>query len=328
MPRPRRDVLARRSAALGGRRIGTHLPLAGGLARAAERARLIGATAVQVFADNPTAWRRKPEPPPGIDAFRDRLAELDIGSIAIHASYLVNLCGRDDGYWRQSVDAVMAELRMGERYGASFVNIHIGSHGGLGRSEGIRRLARALREIQDRTAAGPPLPALVLENSAGGGDAVGSRLEDLADILEAAARAGSDAESLGFCLDTAHLWGAGYGVDGPDEVDRLLRRFDAELGARYLKMLHLNDSRAPLGSRLDRHEHIGAGLIGERGMAAFLTHPRLEGVPTYLETPGMDVGYDAVNMERVRRLIAGAALPRLPARAFSLSRVRPMRKPR
>jgi deoxyribonuclease-4 len=209
---------------------------------------------------------------------------------------------------------------MGERYGASFVNVHIGSHRGLGHTEGIRRLASGLRTIQDRVGRAPHLPALVLENSAGSGDGIGSRLEDLAEILEAAARAGVDTERVGFCLDTAHLWGAGYAIDDADEVDRLLGRFDAQLGARYLSMLHLNDSRAPLGSRRDRHEHIGAGLIGARGMTAFLTHPRLGHVPTYLETPGMDAGYDAVNMDRVRRLIAGSALPRLPAAAFSLPR--------
>ncbi len=174
-------------------------------------------------------------------------------------------------------------------------------------------------------AAEPELPQLVLENSAGVGDGVGSRLEDLVDILEAATTAGLDPERLGFCLDTAHLWGAGYGLDHADGLDRLLTRFDAELGPRYLRMLHLNDSRATRGSQRDRHEHIGAGLIGQRGMTALLTHPRLADVPAYLETPGMDLGYDRVNMDRVRRLIAGRELPRLPARAFTARSARPAR---
>ncbi len=322
-PRPRRDVLARRLTALGGRRIGTHLPLAIGLPRAAERARLIGATAVQVFADNPTAWRRRLEPPTGIDTFRERLSALDIGPLAIHASYLVNLCGADEESWRRSIDSLVAELRMGERYGAQFLNVHIGSHRGLGRDAGMARLATGLRAVGDEVGESPATPMLVLENSAGTGDGVGSRLEDLVDILEAAARAGVDPDRIGFCLDTAHLWGVGYRIDDPDEVDRLLARVDAELGPGRLKMIHLNDSKAPRGSLRDRHEHIGAGQIGPRGMHAWLTHPRLADVPAFLETPGMDIGYDRVNMDRVRGLIRGEELPQLPARAFTLHRDRP-----
>lgn len=326
--RLRRDVLARRLAALGGRRIGPHLPLSGGLLKAAERAREIGATAVQVFADNPTAWRRRTEPPAGIDRFRARLAELDIGPLAIHASYLVNLCGSDEEFRRRSVETLIAEMRMAVHYGARFVNVHIGSHKGLGREEGIARLAAGLLEIDRAVGRAPDVPLLVLENSAGMGDGVGSRLEDLVGILEAATTAGLEPERLGFCLDTAHLWGAGYDLDDPEALDRLLLRFDAELGPRYLRMLHLNDSRATRGSQRDRHEHIGAGLIGQRGMTALLTHPRLADVPAYLETPGMDLGYDRVNMDRVRRLIAGRELPRLPARAFAARSARPARSRR
>lgn len=316
---------ARRLAALGGRRIGPHLPLSGGLLKAAERAREVGATAVQVFVDNPTAWRRRAEPPAGIERFRARLAELDIRPLAVHASYLINLCGSDEELWRRSVESLIAEMRMAIHYGARFVNVHIGSHKGLGREEGIARLAAGLLEVQRRLGESPELPQLVLENSAGVGDGVGSHLEDLVDILEAAATAGLDPEKLGFCLDTAHLWGAGYALDEPDALDRLLARFDAELGPRYLRMLHLNDSRAACGSQRDRHEHIGAGGIGERGMRALLAHPRLVDVPAYLETPGMDLGYDRVNMDRVRRLIVGRDLPRLPARAFAARGARPAR---
>ena len=312
----------RRLAALGDRRIGPHLPLAQGLVRAAERAREVGATAIQVFADNPTAWRRKPEPPPGIDRFRERLAELDITPVAIHASYLINLCGADEEFWRRSVEALAAEVRMGERYGATLVNVHIGSHRGLGRERGIERLAVGVREVLDQVPASPTSPHVVLENSAGMGDGIGSRIEDLIDILEAAGRAGVDTDRLGFCLDTAHLWGAGYPIDEPDGLDEVLARVDAGLGPARLRMVHLNDSRAESGSMRDRHEHVGAGRIGPRGMHAVLTHPRLAAVPVLLETPGMDTGYDKRNMDRVRRLIAGRELPRLPKAAFELRSAR------
>ncbi len=323
----RMNPAERRLAALGGRRIGPHLPLGPGLARSAERAKVVGATAVQVFADNPTAWRRKLDPPPGIDAFRARLAALDIGPMAIHASYLVNLCGADDEFWLRSIDTIAAELRMAELYGAELVNVHVGSHRGLGRAQGMARLATGLREVFDRVPLSPTMPKLALENSAGGGDGVGSRMEDLADILEAAARADVDVSRLGFCLDTAHLWGAGYAINDPDVVDALLTGLDPALGPGRLLMLHLNDSKAPLGSLRDRHEHIGAGQIGVAGMRALLTHPRLAEVPAYLETPGMDIGYDKRNMDRVRKLIAGHDLPRLPAAAFAIRSSRTRSKP-
>lgn len=328
--RPRSGVLAHRLSALGGRRIGPHLPLVPGLRKAVDRAWGIGATAIQVFADNPTAWRRRSEPPTGIERFRARLDALGIRPIAIHASYLANLCGSSDDFWRRSIETVVAELLMGARYGASFVNVHTGSHRGMGAEAGMSRLARAVREIQDRTAGMPGLPILVLENSSGGGDLLGNRIEGMAEITEASAKEGVDPDRLGFCLDTAHLWAAGYAINDPDQLDRLLVDMDAALGPRMLRMLHLNDSRAPLGSHQDRHEHIGAGGIGERGMHAILTHPRLADVPTFLETPGMDTGFDAVNMDRVRRIIAGRPLPRLRAAAFAPSpnRRRMPRRPR
>ncbi|HSH21628.1 MAG TPA: deoxyribonuclease IV, partial [Candidatus Caenarcaniphilales bacterium] len=178
------------------------------------------------------------------------------------------------------------------------------------------RLAAGLRRVLDATNE-EDSPQLVLENGAGTGDGIGSSIEDLADILDEAARAGVPVERLGFCLDTAHLWGAGYGIAEPAELDALLARLDAAVGGERLSMIHLNDARTVLGSRQDRHEHLGAGEIGSRGIRHLLLHPRLEKVPIYLETPGMDSGYDAVNMERVRMLIADEPLPELPPDAFN-----------
>jgi deoxyribonuclease-4 len=301
-------------ADLGGRRIGPHLPLGRGLLMAAERAADIGATAAQIFSDNPVAWRRRAEPPPDLEAFRDRLAELDIGPLAIHAPYLINLAGSDEIFWERSIATLADELRVGARYGARFVAVHVGSHRGHGREQGVRRLGEGLRRVLDETSGGDG-PILVLENSAGSGDGIGSSVEDLVDILEAAARAGADGDRLGLCLDTAHLWGAGVDLADPDALDSVLRRLDGEAGPQRLAMVHLNDARTLRGSRLDRHEHIGAGTIGP-GLRHVLNHPRLAGVPTYLETPGMDTGYDAVNMDRVRLLMAGEALPDLPPEAF------------
>jgi deoxyribonuclease-4 len=141
----------------------------------------------------------------------------------------------------------------------------------------------------------------------------------MAAISEAIAARGVPERRLGFCLDTAHLWGAGISLDEPAVTDELLDRFDREVGIKRLVMIHLNDSRSELGSRQDRHEHIGAGKIGAKGLSHFLGHPLLAGVPFILETPGMDEGYDAINLRRVDALLAGEPLETLPPEAFEVS---------
>jgi deoxyribonuclease-4 len=303
-------------AALQGRPIGPHLPISPGLSHAAERARLVGAGAIQVFADNPTAWRRRSEPPADLDAFRRGLEDARIGPLAIHASYLVNLASPAPALRDRSVETMAAELHTGARFGARFVNVHIGSHRGAGAAAGIERAGETLARILDAVPPDPETPRLVVEDSAGQGDAVGVSIEELGAILDAATRHGADPGRLGICLDTAHLWGAGYALDDPVAIDALLAEVDALVGSGRLAMIHLNDSSAPRGSRTDRHEHIGGGLIGARGLGHLLAHPGLRAVPTYLETPGMEAGWDAVNMDRVRRLLADRRLADLPAAAF------------
>jgi deoxyribonuclease IV len=308
------------SAPAGGRLIGPHLPLGMGLLKAAERAREIGASAVQVFTDNPTAWRRRVDLPPKLADFRARLADYGVRELAVHGPYLVNLAGADEDFWQRSIDTLVTDMRAAGAFGARYLNVHVGSHRGLGRQAGIARLAEgAARVIDAVDQADLPeaSPMLVLENSTGAGDGLGSTLEELADILETLDRRGVAAERVGICLDTAHLWAAGLRIDDPAEAERAADRAGQLLGER-LVMVHLNDARTACGSRIDRHEHIGAGEIGAPAIRALLEHPIVARLPVYLETPGMDVGYDAVNMERVRLLLAGRGLPQLPPEAFTV----------
>lgn len=315
--------------------------------KAVDRAIEIGANALQIFSDNPTAWKRRAALPAELPAFRDRLRELDIGPLAIHASYLINLAGPDDVFYEPSIELLASELVAGRSYGARFVNVHIGSHKGGGIDAGLARLgtgiARVFRRADDLRAggdrdtddaatandgrgddadgAGEPGedPLLVLESSAGGGGGVGTTVIELARILEAATAQGAPAERIAFCFDTAHLWSAGHDLRDEEVRERLLGELDERIGMDRLVMVHLNDSKADLGSRLDRHEHVGAGRIGALGMGELLRHPALAHVAFYIETPGMDEGYDAVNMERVRLLLAGRRrLPRLPPEALSV----------
>jgi deoxyribonuclease-4 len=304
----------------GAPRVGVHLGVYGGLLKAARRARRIGATALQIFSDNPTAWRRRAEPPRDAEAFVAYAAREGIRPLVIHASYLINLAGTAEPFATQSRDGLIHELQRAPAYGVRLVNTHIGSHRGLGHQAGLARIADNVTAI---LAEAPPGVRLVLENSAGGGDNLGSRVEELAAILEAVAARGSDVELLAFCFDTAHLWGAGYDISTPEGVASVLERFDALIGLHRLVLVHLNDSRSELGSRTDRHEHVGAGRIGPAGLGAFLRDERLAagGTTFMLETPGADEGYDAVNLRRAWLLYGGAQeLPELPPRAFKVTR--------
>ncbi|HSW42606.1 MAG TPA: deoxyribonuclease IV [Patescibacteria group bacterium] len=316
-----------------GRPLGAHLPLGTGMVRAVERAHAIGADALQVFIDNPTAWKRRAAAPAELPAFRERLAALGIGPIAVHASYLVNLASPAEDLFERSVALLAHELAAAPDFGARFVNVHVGSHRGAGVAAGVVRVAdgvaRALEEGGGASTApvaaadapvgseGPPL--LVLENAAGSGDGIGASIEELEAIFEALAARGVPAERVGLCLDTAHLWGAGHDVATADGVDGIVEELASRIGLERLVMIHLNDSKATRGSRLDRHEHLGAGeMDGGAGLARFLTHPALARVAYFLETPGMDHGYDAVNVARARSLAAGLPLEPLPPEAFAL----------
>ena len=301
-----------------GRRLGAHLPLGTGMVRAVERAAEIGASAIQIFGDNPTAWRRRVDPPREQPAFRARLAELDIRPVTIHAAYLVNLAGPDPDLYERSVGVLARELQMAPGFGATFVNVHTGSHRAAGVRAGTERIAEGVARSLAATDDGPDDAVLLLENSAGGGFGLGATVDELAGIARAIADCGIPDRRVGFCLDTAHAWGAGYRLSDPDATDELLAEFDARIGLERLRILHLNDSKSELGSYLDRHEHIGAGRIGEIGMAHLLRHPRLAHVTYYIETPGMDEGYDAINIARAIALAEGRPLAPLPPGAMTL----------
>jgi deoxyribonuclease IV len=310
-----------------GRRLGAHLPIADGMVKAADRAAEIGATALQVFSDNPTAWQRRAEPSPEIAAFREALGGRDIAPLVVHASYLINLAGADDILRDRSIELLVSELQSAERFGARIVNVHAGSHGGSGVDTGIARLvdgiarAFAASGASERAAAGSgrsPAPIVAVESSSGGGWGIGVNVAEWSAIARAADDVPAIRDRVAFCLDTAHLWGAGIDVSRPAAIDDLLTAFDGELGLDRLALVHLNDTRAAIGSRMDRHEHLGAGQIGPDGLGHLLRHPRLRDVPFVLETPGMEEGYDAINLARARALARGEALAPLPPEAFAL----------
>jgi deoxyribonuclease-4 len=285
--------------------------------RAARRSRQIGARALQIFSDNPIAWRRTADPPDDAPDFIAYCATAGIETIAIHASYLINLAGSAEPFASQSRHGLAYELQRAPAYGASLVNTHIGSHRGVGADTGLRRIVENVRAVLEQS---PPSVRLVLENSSGGGDLLGSRIEELALILEGIGDA-SGADRLAFCLDTAHLWGAGYDISTAEGVGGVVDRFEELVGLDRLLLVHLNDSRSRLGSLADRHEHVGAGQIGPAGLGALLRDPRLAGITFVMETPGTEEGWDAVNLRRAWALWGGATeLPILPPKAYRTNR--------
>jgi deoxyribonuclease-4 len=316
------------------RRLGAHLPVSAGMLKTLDRAETIGADALQIFSDNPTAWRRRRARPPELAAFRDGLTARDIRPLAIHASYLINLPGPDEATYRRSIELLGRELSASPGYGARYVNVHIGSHRGTGVEEGVRRLADGIAAAlaraeepppagdaagaaEDAAQVGPPT-TLVLENSAGGGGGLGTGVEELAQIADRLTERGIGADKVAFCIDTAHAWGAGIDMADPMAIDAFLGAFDERIGLDRIALVHLNDTRSGLGSRTDRHEHLGAGRIGATGLGHVIRHPSLAHAPGIIETPGMDVGYDAVNLARARALLAGDDLEPLPPEAFDL----------
>ena len=299
-----------------GRRIGAHLPLGDGMVRAADRAAVIGASALQVFSDNPAAWHRRPSLPRELPAFRERLATHGIAPLVIHAPYLVNLAGPEGESRSRSIDVLAHELRVAQAYGARYLNVHVGSHRGEGADGGIRRFADGAAEALAMARDEAPDVVLAIENGSGTGFGLGTTVQQLAAIDAALAANGVDADRTGFCVDTAHLWGAGYPIDTADGVDATLASVHALLGLGRVSLVHLNDSRSELASHRDRHEHIGAGRSGGPALGRILTHPGLAHAAYLRETPGMDDGYDAINLARARDLVEGRPLADLPPEAF------------
>ena len=295
--------------------MGMHLGVGRGLLRAARRSRQIGGRALQIFTDNPTAWRRRPEAPLEAPDFIDYGAREGLRTIAVHASYLINLAGSAEPFVSQSRAGLIVEMQRAPSYGATIVNTHIGSHRGIGATTGLARIVENVRAV---LASSPDGVRLALENSSGGGDMLGSSVEQLARILEGV---GGEHDRLAFCLDTAHLWGAGYDISDADGATAVIDRFEDLVGLDRLALVHLNDSRSERGSRADRHEHVGAGRIGPAGLGALLRDPRLRETTFIMETPGADEGWDAVNMRRAWLLWGGATeLTVLPPKAFRTNR--------
>jgi deoxyribonuclease-4 len=282
----------------------------GGIKKALDNAHDFGMDAVQLFAQSPRAWRYPEHDPADLDAFKARREELGIGSVSIHAVYLINLASPKDDFYEKSVTTLRSTVDTACAIGAEAVVFHVGSHLGSGFEAGLERVVPALAEALERCS---DTTWLCMENSAGTGGTIGRSLEELASLYEAL----DHHPRLGVCLDSCHLYASGYDVTNPAELDRVVDEVDRAFGLDRLRVLHVNDSKTPLGSNRDRHDNIGDGLMGER-LSVFLGHPKLQGLPALLEVPGTDGhGPDAEQMQKLRALYAKATKTRSGRRSGS-----------
>lgn len=277
-------------------RLGIHIRIAGGLVRALDRASELRCEAVQLFSGNPNGWARRPVDIEQAALFRGRAAELGISPIILHTPYLLNLASPDDDVWGKSVDALADAVARAPVLASDRVVTHIGSHRGSGLEAGTRRICEALRIALD-AAEGVWVD---LELGAGSGASIGSRFEHIADIL---GLLGSDAGRVGICIDTAHLWGSGYDISTFEGVDKVFGHIERCIGLNKLQVIHLNDTPARLGSRVDRHQHIGRGSIGVEGFRAILADARTTQLPGIIETPGDGIEADRENLAVLRGLM-------------------------
>ncbi|MFB6137003.1 MAG: deoxyribonuclease IV [Halobacteriaceae archaeon] len=278
-------------------RIGAHVSIADGFDAAVEREVDLGGNCGQVFVGSPRGWAVSDVDEADAEAFREAAEEADVGPWIVHGTYLINLATPKGDLATKSVDCLQAELDATAALDIPYYVFHPGAHTGAGEETGIENVGARLSDVDV-----PDGVTLLLENTAGKGTTVGRRLEHLDDMVAAADQGYGD---LGVCLDTCHLFAAGYEFDTPEAMDDLVAAVDETVGLEHVHYLHLNDSKHPCGSEKDEHEHVGEGEIGDEGFRQFVNHEALRDTPMVLETPEDEKGY-AWNVERVTELRAEA----------------------
>ena len=274
---------------------GFHVSVAGGLVNAVPRAVEVGCTTMQIFTHSPRAWKFSDISQAAALEFMHARKNSGISPLFVHTSYLINLAAKDDTLYRRSIDALRTELLRADRIGAEYVVTHLGSASGSEPSEAMDRVSRALASAVDGL---DVKTSLLLENTAGERGDVGYRFEDIADII-----AGSGLSRLGVAFDTCHGFGAGYDIKTSKGLEAVLQEMEDTFGLSRLKLIHLNDSKHPIGSRRDRHEDIGGGEIGMAAFRLIINHPKLREIPFIMETPKASPADDLRNMAVFKKLL-------------------------
>ena len=273
--------------------------MSGGLEAALQWARRCRCTTMQIFSRSPRGGPASALDPALVDAFTRGRRAADIDPLVVHAPYIINLASPDAVTWRNSVRLFREEVERAGAFKARYLVVHMGTPREAGEAAGVARVTAALEQTLESD--GPV--TVLLENSAGSGRGFGDRFEQLAAIRAAVSRP----DRVGVCLDTAHLFAAGHPIHTPDGLEQVLDAFDRRVGFKHLRLLHLNDSKKPFGSRVDRHWHIGQGAIGRAAFGRLVRHPALRDLPMILETPKATEAEDRRNLAVVRRLASARA---------------------
>ena len=278
--------------------LGAHTSASGGVASAVDLADKLGFTAMQIFSKNNNRWSAKPFSEKEIYDFKTKLSASGIRFTVVHDSYLINLCASSSEILEKSRVAYIDELNRCEQLGIPYLNFHPGAHGGTGEKEGIKLIAESLNIAHEKTK-GFKVSSMI-EVTAGQGTALGYSFEQVREMIDLV----GEKERVSVCIDTAHVFAAGYDIKSPEGYEKTIKEFDDIVGLDLLKCFHMNDSKKALGSRVDRHEHIGKGFIGKEGFRNIMNDKRLEHIPKILETPkGKEQLEDVENIKVLKSLI-------------------------
>ncbi len=277
--------------------LGVHVSTSGKIYESVDRARRLGCSAMQIFSRNPRQWRALALDEADVREFRRRRQASGIKVVAVHIPYLINLATPHDDLYHKSIDAYVQDVRETAALGAEYLVTHMGSYKDSSAEAGLSRFAGAIAKVLQRTRDTQAM--LLLENTTGAGHWLGGVFTDHGRVMKAV----RDPGRVGVCVDTAHLFGAGYDIRAPRVFDAVLDEIEQRCGRKAVRVVHVNDSAGDLGSRVDRHASIGEGKIGKKAFSHIVNHPRLRHAAFILETPKSTPREDATNLRRIRKLI-------------------------
>jgi deoxyribonuclease-4 len=278
------------------RHIGVHTSIAGGIQKSLERAAQLGCNTLQIFSHSPRVWHVRERSQEEYASFRRLRQQTGIGPLFVHTSYLINLASRHRPLFEKSVAMLTEEMNIADLIGAEYLVLHPGSAAGDDPRKARKRAAAALSQVSEN---GEWRTGILLENTAGERGDITSGIAELCAVMEEA----DEKLVTGVCIDTCHAYAAGYDIASAEGLTSFSEELEKNFGCKRVKLIHLNDSRGELGSRLDRHQHIGKGRIGLKGFTNFLRHPCFAGIPLILETPKKTENDDPTNLRIVKSIM-------------------------
>ena len=276
-------------------KLGVHVSIAGSIDLSIDRARSLDLDTFQIFTRNPRGWKFSDFKESNIVNFKNKILSENISTVVCHMPYLPNLSSPKEDVYNMSINALSSELERCNTLGIEYVVTHIGSHLGTGLEKGLDRVVKACNTALSNSSNNT---MIILENTAGTKNNVGSKFDELKYIFDNV----NDKSRIGFCFDTCHAFAAGYDLSTSKSVIDTLNKFDQIIGLKYLKVVHLNDSKGELGNGLDRHQHIGRGFIGESGFRELLKNSTIKQLPLILETPIDETFDDEYNINKIYSL--------------------------